>query len=107
MIALQAGGELQERSDFQYQHRYEALGQRREALLGEISAIYRRYDEHIGSRLQTAADCRGFLDLDAMPSDEEYAAYDLANTPLSALEEQLFKVSVAMQDLRLTGQNPQ
>ena len=85
------------------QYRYQALEQRREALQIEIAAIYRRYDEHIARRLRESAASRGFLDLDAMPSDEEYAAYDLANTPLTDLEEQLFKVTVAMQDLRLTA----
>ncbi len=96
MITLEFGGEQQ-------QQRYALLEQRREALRREISTIYQRYDEHIGSRLRASATgSHGFLDLDAMPSDEEYAAYDLANTPLTTLEEQLFKVSLAMQDLRLT-----
>ena len=34
-------------------------------------------------------------------TEEEFAAYDLPNMPLAALETELFKLTVAMQDLRL------
>ena len=64
MMTLELGGE-------QRQHQYELLEQRRETLRSEIGAIYRRYDEHIGSRLRASAGSTGFLDLDALPSDEE------------------------------------